>query len=236
MRNITSADADGEITFGATPPSIRSDRVKRLPVQDRLASAGHAFATAHRAACRSRILPAPARRSAPRGREAVRLRRRMPRVAAADPVVGGLAVDEEWAEPGGKRLASSAPSLPRSSPTTNSRPIRRSPAARNCSAAATCAARIPLASHAPRPKSASSPDIAGKERRDAIEVRRKDDGGIVEAREDIETPVRRALADRRHTQGAPALPASQSPASCSRPVVESMSISSRAKRAWLAYP
>ena len=52
---------------------------------------------------------------------------------------------------GEERFAAAAPSLPRSSPATNTRPIRVSPRARRRSAAATCAARIPLASHAPRP-------------------------------------------------------------------------------------
>ncbi len=59
-------------------------------------------------------------------------------------------------------LAAFAPSLPRSSPATNTRPTRVSPSARSRSAAATCAARMPLASHAPRPCSTPPSTRLGK--------------------------------------------------------------------------
>jgi len=65
-------------------------------------------------------------------------------------------------DPQARSLATMAPSLPRSSPTTNSIPTRRSPDARSRSAAATCAARIPLASHEPRPNSAAPRTSLGK--------------------------------------------------------------------------
>ena len=60
------------------------------------------------------------------------------------------------------RLAAFAPSLPRSSPATNTRPMRVSPAALSRSAAAICAARMPFASHAPRPYSTPSSTRLGK--------------------------------------------------------------------------
>src|SRR5439155_535240 len=53
-----------------------------------------------------------------------------------------------------------APTLPRSSSTTKSRPTSFRPSARSRSAAASCAARMPFASQAPRPYtySSSSPE------------------------------------------------------------------------------
>ena len=81
---------------------------------------------------------------------AVRRSLNTPRVARASWLSVGSPLIRN-AEPGASAFATAAPSLPRSSPTTNSRPTRRSPDARSRSAAATCVARMPFASHDPRP-------------------------------------------------------------------------------------
>ena len=90
----------------------------------------------------SRVRCAAVRRSS--------LMRNTPRVASASRLsVGSPLIRNVDCE--AMLLAAFAPSLPRSSPATNTRPMRVSPRARSASAAATCAARMPFASQAPRP-------------------------------------------------------------------------------------
>ena len=78
------------------------------------------------------------------------LTRKTPRVASPSRLPVGSPLTRK-AGPGEIALAAAAPSLPRSSPTTNSRPTRSSPLSRSRSAAVTWAARAPFASQAPRP-------------------------------------------------------------------------------------
>ena len=103
----------------------QADGVVR-PAEHGIATAARSTAArrARRSACRSPTRRARETTSARRVRVARSLRRRTPRVASAEPVVGRLAVDEEPAAAGAARFAARAPSLPRSSPTTNSRPTR----------------------------------------------------------------------------------------------------------------
>ena len=89
--------------------------------------------------------------SAPRVRKALRRRRSTPRVAMPSRLSVGSPLIRKADERAAPRSPPVAPSLPRSSPTTKSRPTRRSPSARSRSAAATCAARMPFASQEPRP-------------------------------------------------------------------------------------
>ncbi len=91
---------------------------------------------------------------------AVRRTRKHPRVAEPSRrSVGSPLIRKRVFE--AMRLAALAPSLPRSSPATNTRPMRVSPGLSR-SAAAICAARMPFASHAPRPYSTPSSTRLGK--------------------------------------------------------------------------
>ena len=89
-----------------------------------------------------------------RGPVVISFTRQTPRVAAPRRLSVGSPLTRN-ADCDAMRLAAAAPSLPRSSPATNSNPTRDSPASRSCSAAATCAARMPFASQEPRPNSRS---------------------------------------------------------------------------------
>ena len=84
-------------------------------------------------------------------------------------VLGRLSVDEEPA-PGLEGVGRCAPSEPFSSPTTNSRPMRRSPATASPSAAATIAAARPLASQVPAAIQAGLVLAERDVGRDAVEV------------------------------------------------------------------
>ena len=87
----------------------------------------------------------------------------MPRVARPSRLsVGSPLIRKRLREPRGASLAARAPSLPRSSPTTNTRPTRDSPSRRSRSAADTWAARMPFASQEPRPYSRSPSTRLGK--------------------------------------------------------------------------
>ncbi len=89
------------------------------------------------------------------------LRRSTPRVA----VPSRLSVGSPFTRyrlPFATVFARAAPSLPRSSPTTNNSPTRVSPSRLSASAAATCAARMPFASQDPRPYSRSPSTRLGK--------------------------------------------------------------------------
>ena len=95
-------------------------------------------------------------------------------------------------EPRGFWLATAAPSESRSSPATNSSPAG-TPSSCKRSTAATWAAMMPLASHEPRPKIRVASSPRGDERRHAVGVRGKYDGGRGSFRpvgKEIEAPGR----------------------------------------------
>ena len=91
--------------------------------------------------------------------------------------------------PFGFRFAAFAPAESRSSPDTNSNPIRK-PAARSTSAAATCAAIIPFASETPRPCMKFRVFAEWNVRRHGVHVRRKNQIGRFACRSPIHVPAR----------------------------------------------
>ena len=133
-------------------------------------------------------------------------------------------------EPRGFLAAHKAPRLSFSSPTTNSKPKLRVRAASRFSAAEIIAAMMPFVSHAPRPRINSSSSLEGK------------NGGTVSMWVDSVTTGVPHVAKTLKRSGetsicstAPAVDAASfesvanknSPATFSRPVMDSMSISER---------
>ena len=161
--------------------------------------------------------------NAPRGPTRGAAARSTPRVADPEPVVGRLAVDQKRAIRAASRSRS---------PRHRCRALRR-----RRTAARRAARRARAAARPPRPARPGSPsrrtrrgrraarlDVARKERRHAVEVRREHDRGRIERGEHVEPPAGDRLLDDGVAE-RPELAASHAPASASRPVVESMSMS-----------
>ncbi len=155
---------------------------------------------------------------------------RIPRVAAPRRLSVGSPLTRNRA-PVAAVFASFAPSLPRSSPTTNTRPTRVSPSRVRRSSAATCAARMPLASHAPRPYSRSPSTRLGKNGGTQSKWVDSTTSGWALPGPAVAITLPRSPSTVCSITANPSSRrrrASQRPASPSRPVVESMSMRPRA--------
>ena len=128
------------------------------------------------------LLPGPT--SAPPGPAAVSRTRRTPRVAVASRLSVGSPLIRNRQRLG-IVFAATAPSLPRSSPTTNSRPTRRSPARSQPLGRRDLRRQNPLRIARATANEPAILDPARKERRHTIEVRGEHHRRIVDRREDV---------------------------------------------------